>query len=44
MTLAGWWLDLGLYNVLFMVFAFSYALAALCWFAVDVTKPLVSRQ
>ena len=44
MTLAGWWLDLGEYYVLFTVFASSYALAALCWFAVDVTKPLVPRQ
>jgi len=41
MTLAGRWLDLGDYQLMFIVFAFSYALAALCWFAVDVTKPLV---
>jgi hypothetical protein len=40
MTLAGWWLDLGQYQVMFTVFASSYALAALCWFVVDVTKPL----
>jgi hypothetical protein len=26
------------------MFACSYALAALCWFAVDVTKPLVTRE
>ena len=44
MTLAGWWLDRGQYNLMFTVFASSYALAALCWFAVDVTKPLVPRQ
>ena len=44
MTLAGWWLDLGQYYLIFIVFASSYALAALCWFAVDVTKPLVPRQ
>jgi hypothetical protein len=28
---------------LFLAFACSYALAALCWLAVDVTKPLVPR-
>jgi ACS family glucarate transporter-like MFS transporter len=28
-------------EVVFVVFACSYALAALCWFAVDVTRPLV---
>ncbi len=30
-------------ELLFIVFACSYALAALCWLAVDVTKPLVPR-
>ena len=30
----------GLGEVTFLVFACSYALAALCWLAVDVTKPL----
>jgi sugar phosphate permease len=40
MTLAGWWLEVGQYQILFTVFALSYALAALCWFAVDVTRPL----
>ena len=29
--------------VVFVVFACSYALAALCWLAVDVTRPLVPR-
>jgi hypothetical protein len=28
---------------MFTVFAGSYALAALCWFAVDVTRPLVPQ-
>jgi sugar phosphate permease len=40
MTLAGRLLDDRLYSIMFTVFACSYALAALCWFAVDVTKPL----
>ena len=44
MTLAGWLLDLGQYHVMFTVFACSYALASLCWFLVDVTKPLVPPQ
>jgi ACS family glucarate transporter-like MFS transporter len=44
MKLAGWWLDSGHYFLLFTVFACSYGLAALCWFAVDVTKPLVPPQ
>ncbi len=43
MILAGWWLELRQYNLLFIVFASSYVLAALCWFAVDVTKPIVPR-
>ena len=30
-------------ELLFIVFACSYALAALCWLAVDVTKPLVPK-
>src|SRR5438445_9869531 len=30
-----------LHEPVFIVFACSYALAALCWLAVDVTKPLV---
>jgi sugar phosphate permease len=31
-------------TTLFIVFACSYALAALCWLAVDVTRPLVPRR
>jgi MFS family permease len=41
MTLAGIWLDGKQYSLMFSVFAACYALAALCWFAVDVSKPLV---
>jgi sugar phosphate permease len=44
MTLAGWWLEQKQYELLFIVFASSYVLAALCWFAVDVTKPLVPAR
>lgn len=44
MTLAGRWLGMGQYHVLFTVFAGSYAVAALCWFAVDVTRPLVREK
>jgi MFS transporter, ACS family, glucarate transporter len=44
MMLAGWWLGMGQYNLLFTAFAGSYAVAALCWFAVDVTKPLVPQS
>jgi sugar phosphate permease len=41
MALAGRLLDQGAYGPLFLIFACSYALAALCWLVVDVTKPLV---
>lgn len=44
MAIAGRLLNLHAYNVMFIMFACSYALAALCWFAVDVTKPLVTRE
>jgi sugar phosphate permease len=45
---AGIWLSGGLleqhaYTLMFLIFACSYALAALCWLLVDVTKPLVPR-
>ena len=30
--------------VVFVVFACSYGLAALCWLAVDVARPLVPSQ
>jgi len=43
MILAGWWLKLHLYHMLFSLFALSYVLAALCWLLVDVTKPLVQQ-
>jgi sugar phosphate permease len=41
MALAGWLLHRGLDDLVFLLFACSYALASLCWLAVDVTKPLV---
>jgi sugar phosphate permease len=41
MTFAGWCLKHGHQTSMFGVFALSYLLAALCWFAVDVTRPLV---
>jgi hypothetical protein len=40
MTIAGWLLKANEYDLMFTIFACSYALAALCWLAVDVTKPL----
>jgi ACS family glucarate transporter-like MFS transporter len=40
MSLAGTLLHRGHSQALFVVFACSYALAALCWFAIDVTRPL----
>jgi sugar phosphate permease len=43
MKLAGRLLDRGEYTLLFTVFACSYVLAALCWLAVDVTRPLEPR-
>jgi sugar phosphate permease len=42
MALAGSLLHRGLAELVFILFACSYALASLCWLAVDVTKPLVS--
>jgi ACS family glucarate transporter-like MFS transporter len=43
MAFAGTLLKKGAYPTVFIVFACSYALAALCWLAVDVTRPLVPR-
>src|SRR5207248_8526787 len=43
MAVAGRLFHRGLDDVVFVLFAGSYALAALCWLAVDVTKPLVPR-
>jgi nitrate/nitrite transporter NarK len=40
MTFTGHMLKGGHSEVLFLIFGCSYALAALCWFGVDVTKPL----
>jgi sugar phosphate permease len=43
MAVAGRLFHRGLDDVVFLLFAGSYALAAVCWLAVDVTKPLVPR-
>jgi sugar phosphate permease len=40
MTFAGYMLKDGHGVALFLIFGCSYALAALCWFGVDVTRPL----
>jgi sugar phosphate permease len=40
---AGTRMERGQNEIMFLVFACSYGLAALCWLAVDVTKPLVPR-
>jgi sugar phosphate permease len=44
MALAGWLLKRGLDDAMFILFACSYAVAALCWLLVDVTRPLVPQQ
>jgi hypothetical protein len=44
MALAGSLLHRGLADLVFVLFACSYALASLCWLAVDVTKPLVPQE
>ncbi len=43
MTLAGYLLQRKQEEMLFILFAFSYGLAALSWLLVDVTKPLAGR-
>jgi sugar phosphate permease len=43
MRFAGALFDRDMHAVVFVVFACSYVLAALCWLLVDVTKPLVPR-
>jgi sugar phosphate permease len=43
MAFAGACFHRGQDELVFVVFACSYGLAALCWLAVDVTKPLVPR-
>src|SRR5207248_6625377 len=43
MSFAGWLFHRHLDDLVFVAFACSYGLAALCWLAVDVTKPLVPR-
>jgi sugar phosphate permease len=42
-ALAGRLLDQHAYDLMFLLFACSYGLAALCWLGVDVTRPLVPR-
>jgi sugar phosphate permease len=42
-ALAGSLLHRGYYELMFVLFACSYALASLCWLAVDVTKPLAPQ-
>jgi len=44
MAFAGALFHRHLNDVVFIAFAVSYGLAALCWLAVDVTRPLVPRQ
>jgi sugar phosphate permease len=43
MAFAGACFHRGLDDVVFIVFTCSYGLAALCWLAVDVTRPLVPK-
>ena len=40
MTLAGFLLERGREELLFILFACSYGIASLSWLLVDVTKPL----
>jgi hypothetical protein len=40
MALAGRFLDQHAYELMFLIFACSYGLAAICWLGIDVTKPL----
>jgi MFS transporter, ACS family, glucarate transporter len=44
MSFAGWMMHSGHDEAMFVIFAVSYALAAACWLAVDVTKPLAVEQ
>ena len=44
MAFAGFMLDRGHGEALFLIFGCSYALAAMCWLAVDVTKPVLFDQ
>jgi nitrate/nitrite transporter NarK len=43
MAFAGAFFHRGLEEPVFIAFALSYVLAALCWLAIDVTRPLVSK-
>jgi sugar phosphate permease len=44
MSFAGFLFHRHLDNAVFVAFACSYGLAALCWLAVDVTRPLVPKD
>ncbi len=44
MGFAGVLFKQGLDNLVFVAFACSYALAALCWLAIDVSRPLASGE
>jgi hypothetical protein len=44
MSFAGYMLQRGNSKTLFVIFAGSYALAALCWLAIDATRPLAPSQ
>ena len=44
MSLAGTLMQCQHSRLLFLLFAGSYFLAAACWLAVDVTRPLVLRR
>lgn len=44
MAVAGWLFKRQLDDVVFVAFACSYALGAICWLAVDVTKPLAAAR
>jgi sugar phosphate permease len=44
MAIAGRLLRQHQHEAMFIIFACSYALAALCWLAVDVTRPLVPKD
>src|SRR5262249_54471470 len=44
MAIAGRLLKQEHYTLMFVIFAFSYWIAASCWLMVDVTKPLVPKE
>jgi sugar phosphate permease len=44
MAFTGWCFRREMHETVFIAFACSYMLAAVCWLAVDVTRPLVPRE